>query len=302
MQIGVSKHLAKEQARDAGAKTWHQVGKRIGIHSYATADKYREVARCCLAFAKENFGVKNIENLEGRHVAAFLQSKIDQEAAHATIQLYAAACEKLEAALSRYAELKHTGREYNFSPDVAAARSEALHLARFEGSRAYGAPAQIIAAIQPERYQLIATCQCQGGARIDEVRFTLEDLQGIRPDPVTGQEKGWLAVIGKGGKERDIMVPLPIYQAVAERVLPLVPGQHWGIGKDVDRMAYRKQIRQACQLLGEDYHGSHGFRWNYAQARFQEVQAAGLTYNEALSQVSAEMGHERADITEHYLK
>ncbi|MEW6296099.1 MAG: hypothetical protein AB1467_07500, partial [Candidatus Diapherotrites archaeon] len=99
MQIGESKHAAKEQARDAGAKTWHQVGKRIGIHSYATADKYREVARCCFSFAKENFGVKNIENLEGRHVVAFLQSKIGQEAAHATIQLYAAACEKLEAAL-----------------------------------------------------------------------------------------------------------------------------------------------------------------------------------------------------------
>lgn len=98
------------------------------------------------------------------------------------------------------------------------------------------------------------------------------------------------------------MVPLATYQAVAARVLALAPGQHWGIGNDADRVAYREEIRQACQQLGEEYHGSHGFRWDYAQARFQEVQAAGLTYNEALSQVSSEMGHERADITEHYLR
>ena len=178
MRIGESKHAAKELARDAGAKTWHEVGKQIGIHSYATADKYREVARCCLAFAKENFGVKNIETLEGLRVAAFLQAKIAQEASHATIQLYAAASEKLEAALSRYAGLNNTGREYNFSSDIAGTRAAALHLAQFEGSRAYEAPAQIVAAIQPDRYQLIAACQYQGGARIDEVRFTPADLQG----------------------------------------------------------------------------------------------------------------------------
>jgi integrase len=302
MQLGESKHAAKELAREAGAKTWHEVGKQIGVHSYATADKYREVARSCLAFAKKNFGIKNIENLEGRHVTAFLQSKIAREAAHATIQLYAAASEKLEAALSRYAGLNHTGRAYNFSEDIAFARAEARGLARFEGSRAYEAPEQIVAEIQADRYQLIAACQYQGGARIDEVRFTPADLQGIRPDPITGQEKGWLAVDGKGGKKRDIMVPPATYQAVAERVLALAPGQHWGIGNDTDRVVYRDGIRQACQQLGEGYHGSHGFRWNYAQERFQEVQAAGLAYNEALSQVSEEMGHERADITEHYLK
>ena len=137
---------------------------------------------------------------------------------------------------------------------------------------------------------------------LDEVRFTPADLQGVRPDPITGQEKGWLAVDGKGGKKRDIMVPPATYQAVAERVLALAPSRHWGIGNDADRVVYRDEIRLACRLLGEDYHGSHGFRWDYAQERFQEVQAAGLTYNEALFQVSEEMGHERADITEHYLK
>jgi hypothetical protein len=33
-----------------------------------------------------------------------------------------------------------------------------------------------------------------------------------------------------------------------------------------------------------------------------ELQANGLTHEEALREVSLEMGHERSDITEHYLR
>ena len=131
LRVGESKHAAKDAARKARAKTWHEVGKQIGVHSYAAADKYREVARSCFGFARENFGVKNLENIEGQHVDAYLQSKIAQGVAHATFQLYAAACEKLEVVLSRYTALKNTGRTYNFSDDIAAARAEARGWARF---------------------------------------------------------------------------------------------------------------------------------------------------------------------------
>jgi hypothetical protein len=42
-QIGQSKHAAKETAREAGAESWHDVGKSLGVHSYKTADLYRDV-------------------------------------------------------------------------------------------------------------------------------------------------------------------------------------------------------------------------------------------------------------------
>ena len=93
-EIGHSKHQAKESARGQGAKTWHQIGKQIGIYSYGTADAYRDVWRSCLEFSKENLGNKDIEKLSGAAVRAFLDSKIDEGIAHSTFGQYSAACEK----------------------------------------------------------------------------------------------------------------------------------------------------------------------------------------------------------------
>ncbi|MBW1953588.1 MAG: hypothetical protein JRI66_10975 [Deltaproteobacteria bacterium] len=300
-QIGNSKHAAKARARAAGAKTWHELGKHLGIYSYRTADAYRDVWRGVGQFAKETFGLKNMERLAGYHVGAYLQLKIEMGVARATFFQYASACEKLELALNQYAKLRGTGREYDFAAEIQEARAEGQFLARFEGTRAHEHPDRIVRKMQG-RYQLIATCQIEGGARLDEVRFKEENLKKLHPDPITGEEKGWLAVDGKGGKKRDIMVSPAAYQAIAEQVLQLAPGPHWGIAGQADRDAYRSEIKKACVQTREDYTGSHGFRWDFAQKRFREVQRAGLSYNEALWQVSHEMGHERADITLHYLK
>src|SRR6266567_1082352 len=133
-EIGASKHAAKEEARAEGAATWHQVGKELGVYSYSTADAYRDVWRACLSHAKANLGIRDIEKLSGEAVRAFLASKVDQGVARATFGQYAAACEKLEVALNRYAEQYGTGQEYLFSSDIQAARDAAVNLERFEGS------------------------------------------------------------------------------------------------------------------------------------------------------------------------
>ena len=43
-------------------------------------------------------------------------------------------------------------------------------------------------------------------------------------------------------------------------------------------------------------------RWNFAHERFYNLMENGYTYEQALAQVSKELGHERADITKHYLR
>jgi len=53
---------------------------------------------------------------------------------------HAAALEKLEVALNRYAVQHGTGREYSFSQAISGARATGKELDRFEGSRAYSAP------------------------------------------------------------------------------------------------------------------------------------------------------------------
>ena len=69
----------------------------------------------------------------------------------------------------------------------------------------------------------------------------------------------------------------------------------------VNKRGYQKDVRQAALAVGESPEGTHGFRWNFAQARLEELQEAVLTYDQAVQQASWEMKHERASITFHYV-
>lgn len=294
-EIGAKKHDAKAKARAGGALTWHTVGKELSIYSYNTADAYRDVWRACLEYSKRNYDIKNVEKLSGEAVRAFLMSKVDQGVAYATFSQYAAALEKLEVGLNRFAAQNNTGHEYAFSADIQTTRDMAKNLERFEASRAYAMPDKLVQAVRGKRYALAAAIQREGGARINEANhLTNESLRGLKPDRLTGQLKGWIHVQGKGGKEREIGVTPGTY-ACLESVVG-------NCRFEFDKDEYRHALKLAAQKTGQSYEGSHGLRWSWAQDRHQELQQHGLTYEHTLSQISQEMGHERGDITEHYLK
>lgn len=294
--IGQSKHDAKVEARSAGAKTWAEVGTKIGVFSYATADVYRDVWRHVLEHAKSEYGVKDIERLSGHHVASYLESKINQGVARATFDQYAAGCAKLEQALNRFAEMKGTGNSYSFNlKDVRAVGSKELG-GRSEVSRAYLAPDRLVSSVQGERHALAASLQREGGARVKEISLVGKDqLQGVWNDRHTGQARGWIEVQGKGGKVRLIGVSQESYQRLA---LDIARSGRFEI--DGDR--YREDLKQAAAASRQEYEGSHGLRWSWAQERHAELQENGMTYEQSLTQVSQDMGHERSDITQHYLR
>ncbi len=295
-EIGASKHAAKLEARASGAATWHQVGKELGVYSYSTADAYRDVWRGCLSYAKEHLGIRDIEKLSGKAVGAFLMSKVDQGVAHATFGQYAAAMEKLEVALNRYADEHGTGQAYAFSGEIQGARDVAVNLERFDGSRAYAAPDRLVSAVEGEQHNLAALIQREGGSRISEANhITADQLRGLRKDPHTGELKGWFEVEGKGGKVREIGVSPATYV----RLEVAVKG---GVRFEFDKNAYRAHLKGAAAKTGQKYEGSHGLRWSWAQERHSALQQRGMNYEKSLSQVSQEMGHERGDITEHYLR
>jgi len=302
-RIGESKHNAKESARNelqaSGRKAnWHALGKEMGIYSYATADAYRDVWRLLGNFAKAEFKVKDMEKLTGVHVQAFLESKIAADVTHATFLQYAAACEKLETALNSLAVRTESGRAYDFSEQIADARADAHKmLLRFEGSRAYTDPDRLVAAVRDSAHQLAAAIQRESGCRIREAnRVTPGQLRGLREDVKTGQAKGWIEVKGKGGKVREVGMSPATYAKLKASVSNT--GKRFEFNPD----AYRRSLKAAAQDSGQGYEGSHGLRWSWAQERFQELQQNGASYAEAMVRVSHEMGHERGDITEHYLR
>lgn len=300
--INQSKHAAKEEARNNGARTWHEVGKHIGIYGYKTADDYRGIWRDLGDYVKSTFGFNSrtfdLEKLNQEHVASFLSAKIAVGLSANTLSKYCAALEKLEAALCRHAEAHNTGMSYGW--DLGGIRAEVQEkLDRFSGNRAYDAPQALVSAMVDPDARLAASVILGGGARIAEATYVKEEqLLGVGPDPWTGKESGSLQIdSGKGGKEYAVFLPVAVYREL-EKAVAAGDGL-FAVAPD----AVRDGLKEAAARIGETYegHGSHGLRWNHAISRMDELQQAGLSYEQSLSIVSGEMGHSRSDISEHYL-
>lgn len=304
-QIGRSKHQAKEtvrkelQGRNRSAK-WHALGKGIGIYSIRTADAYRDVWRQLGTFVKETFQVKDLEQLRGDHIEAFLKTKIQQNVAHSTLSNYAAALEKLESALNGYARVHGTGHTYGFSENIASARAMAKDsLERFSGSRAYNRPEELIRSLRSQDHQLVARIQLESGARVAECNhLTKESLRGLEKDPITREIKGVIYIEkGKGGKSGEKYLSRETYQALNDKIGTTAEGRF-----SFKYRNYIRDLKKAADRTRQPYQASHGLRWSFAQRRFRESQEHGSCYAQTLLQVSQDLFHKRGDITEHYLK
>ncbi|AAR35492.1 hypothetical protein KVP06_10665 [Geobacter sulfurreducens] len=301
-QIGQSKHDAKqsiraelnEQGKPCGC---HELGQNMGIHSYATADAYRDVWRQILEYARAEYGVRDVEKLTDQHVSGFLEQKVSESLAYATFQQYAAATEKLAVALNGYAERHGTGQHYDFHGALKDVRETARELlVRFDGSRAYDRPTDLVAAVGKESHNLAACIQHESGTRVHEhSQIKAEALRGTRVDRFTGEERGYFAMEGKGGKEGLKAVSVETYQRLEQHIA--VHGVF-----TINEGSYRESLRRAAEISGQRYEGSHGLRWNWAQERYATLQNHGQNELQAMCEVSREMGHERADITMHYLR
>jgi len=162
-QIGQSRHLAKSVVAKTGITGSHEVAKLIGIHSFGTADAYREVWRCILAHAKDEFQLYDIEKISTVQVTSFLEQKIEEEVAYSTFAQYASAAEKLESALNRYSKKVGSGKSYSF--DLAEVRTVGREvLPKFTKTRAYQNPEKLIAVLPSLEHQLVAKIQLEGGA------------------------------------------------------------------------------------------------------------------------------------------
>jgi len=285
-KIGISKHDEKAVARATGAKTWHQIGQKLGIFSFKTADAYRAVWRNAMEYAKSNFEIRDIEKLTAREIQGYLQSKIDQNVARSTLAQYSSALEKLAVALNLYANSHDRGKTYDFQ--IAAYNIKGVeNLHKFDENRAYSDPKAIVDQLQDDKYKLVAKLQYQVGLRIRETNI-------IRSSQLLADNK--LRVEGgKGGLIRVVSLPADIYQKLKTAVD--AAGRF-----EFDKRAYARELKKAANDSGQKWQGTHGLRWSYAQNRFALLQRdGGKSYTAAEYIVSHELGHQRPDITEHYL-
>jgi len=268
------------------------------VSSYKTMESYRNIWNNFFNYLKEHWAIKNCELIEPHHVSAYMEYKLEYYPSTKYLQKISAAIGKLETALQYFTkDVYSQTKNYDFS-----IRQEILNEARDLNlvannyhNRTYKNPQKVIFHLGNEKHKLAASIQLEGGARIEGVALIKkEQLHSCTIDKITNDKKGIIFTKEKGGKEGDVLVPLKIYEQLKKHI------EEYGFFK-IKRQQYYEDIKQACRLTNENPEGSHGFRWNFAKNRMFEYAQANYSYQESLLGVSAEMKHNRASITEHYL-
>ena len=161
--------------------------------------------------------------------------------------------------------------------------------------RAYNDPHRVISNLQGEEHRIGARIQTEGGARLEGVSLIKQDqLKGLSTDRFTGKTVGVIYTEEKGGKGGAVNMSPETYADLKDYI-----EEHGRFS--LDEREYQRDVEQAARAAGEDPEGTHGFRWNFAQERVEELQAHKLAHEEARQEVSWEMKHERGSITDHYL-
>lgn len=300
-KIRQSKFAAKQAARSelktlGKSATSAAIAERTDLYSVKTVNNYLQRWVELGTWAKTQLGIKNMENLTSDAVRQFLAEKLELSVSYSHFSQYCSAINKLERALNSYTV--NAGKDATHTlKDFADLRAEArIELPRFEGSRAYSDTQGLLRALSGNS-RLVAMIQLESGTRVAEAsNIKAEQLRGISVDPHTGREVASFGFVGKGGKENTAHLSVATYREL-ERVIQASDGD-----LKVNSNSYRSNIKAAAVQTGQKYSGSHGLRWNFARNRVAELQNHGVGHTQSLGIVSSEMGHNRIEITLHYLE
>ena len=294
--------LLVKQIFESGAKKEDRINPNHvhyqKVASYKTIESYRNIWNNFFNYLLEHWNIKDFEKIESEHILAYMEYKVEYYPSKQYLEKISASLGKLEIALTKFSKniSKHE-REYDFSirqTILDNARDFKL-VANNYHNRTYSNPELLISNLKDSLHQLAASIQLEGGARIEGIALIrYEQIKGRKIDSVTNKEVGILVTKEKGGKVGDVLISLDTYKKLENHL------EEFKVFK-INRQAYYNDLKQASFLSNENPESSHGLRWNFAKRRMFEYGKAGYAYEECLLEVSNEMKHNRASITQHYL-
>ena len=268
------------------------------VASYKTMESYRAIWNNFFNYLLEHWKLKDFEKIEPHHIQAYMDYKVEYYPSKQYLEKISAALGKLEIALKKFAKNIHNiDREYDFSirQTILDEARDLKYVSNNYHNRAYNNPLLLIENLKDPLHQLAAKIQYEGGARIEGVALIKKDqMMGIKVDSITNKEVGIVLTKEKGGKSGEVLVSIDTYTNLESYILEYDKFK-------INRQKYYNDIKQAAISLNENPEASHGLRWNFAKRRMFEYGKAGYSYEECLQQVSYEMKHNRASITQHYL-
>lgn len=287
--IGISKREARSSSDLKSVDGNRQVSGLV--HSYEYKDEIFKTGKQLGKFAREHFGIKDFEKIDGRVVESFIEHKISEGVSKGTLDNYISHLSKIQVGLERIA--KEHGKKYQAftKEDLASIKEVVRDLTPNQHvNRAYNNPNALISNLSGKEF-VAAKLQLDYGLRITEATF-------IKENQLDGNT---LTFQGKGG----YILQKELSPELANQIREYMEN---GVFK-VNQNHFRESLKDACRIEGKKYTGAHGLRYNFAQntfiERFENNLSKGMSVDEAereaLKYTSEEMGHHREEITKHYL-
>jgi hypothetical protein len=275
--IGQSKSESRSTSGLKG-QNGHDISSKA--HSISSVQNLRTATTQYVNFVKEEYGGRVLENINNETIKDFIDKKAD-EISGGSLNTYISELSKMSDNLNQLGFTETSRDEITAYRDDLKASGIDLHSEHV--NRAYEAPEMIVEAMYDNSpYGLSAELQLEAGLRADDC---------INSDKWTLNEDNTLTIEGsKGGIDYTTTELSP---DLAEKVAEAIEN-----GYSVPYDDYRETLKVNCL---EEWHGTHGLRYNFAEDRYNELIEQGLTDSEALAETSLEMGHSREEITEHYL-
>jgi len=277
--VNQSKTEARNNSNQIG-ENGHKVSDKA--HSIKEVQNLRTVTTQYINFVKENYAGKVANNINADSAKAFLQAKAE-EVKGSTLNTYVSTMNKMADNLNKDG-IGTLNRENIQS--IKQELKEGYSLSKEHINRAYDNTQAIQEQMRNTTMSLSADLQIEAGLRANDAINS--DKWQINPDNT-------LTINGSKGGITYTTAPLSdeLIQKVQEAK---------EMGYKANYSEYREAIIEAVQSTGQEYKGTHGLRYSFAQNRLEELKERGYTETEAKGQVSLELGHSRLDITDHYTK
>ena len=283
--IGESRDIDKASARVNGANTSHEIMQLTGVHSWSTEHKIKGQMHIFAEYCKVEYNTKTIQDVKPNMITSFFEEMLERGYSQKTFESY---CSTLERFANIFDKAYGGNRAEEWHAEIKASSSD-LHDSFIQlnvESRAYNNPHAIISAIESPVCQMVGSLQLNHGLRLTDAC----KLQEILDSRGIAHSKGGQAIEG-------------IYDRLSlkEKALlnSLNPAEFRGL-----KNRYQAELKNAALACGETYTGkaTHGLRHNFAQATYTCYIREGYTPHQALLATAEQMGHHRADITQHYLR
>lgn len=293
--------------------------KHTRTGSFATRSRYEKACKTFVSFLDEKYGMKNLRNLQDKHLIAYIEHRQSLGITDKTIKTDLGAIRYLHDMVPNVKYELATNAELQKNHEIALDKTVAV-----SGDRAW----------TNEEYQnmqqlLNSQASASGTAQIAKDVMVLARTMGLRVSEAVCMRRSQAEQAlrtgiytvqneAKNGLHRNVPLSKDARTMLEQRLPKIERGarvfiQHGAkahevvnrIEKHIER--YRSTVTSSEGISRRlDIKGYtnpltfHGLRYNYVQDRMQEEQAKGASWTTAAEKITKEVGHGRVDVIRIY--